>query len=797
VNRHALDVLEFRRVLERVAGRASSELGKVRVLELTPTTHLGPAQAELHRVEETARFLDRHRDWPVPEIPDARTGLEHLALEGTVLEAKELYAVGRLLCSGRELKDGLGKAGQELPRLQTLREGLHKDPEVEKAIQRIVEKDGTIQDSASRELGRIRDRLRRVHGKVVRALEKLLGTLSERIVVPDASVTIREGRYVIPVRREGRGEVGGAVLDESATGATLFVEPPIALEMMAELRELQREEAREILRILREQTETVRPRLLLLEGSQEALVAFDSLYARAQAALAWGGVAPTLLPAGSQEVEIVHGRHPLLLAGGAVDVVPFDLSLEPGERALVVSGPNTGGKSVFLKALGLIATLAQSGVIPPVGEGTRIPIFTRVFADIGDEQSIVESLSTFSAHLGNLKEIVEGADEASLVLIDEMGTGTDPQEGAALSRTILGVLVERGTLTIASSHLGALKRLDAPGSGVVNASLQFDPDRIEPTYQLLKGRPGRSYGLAIARRLGFPAELLDRAEGHMPKDEARMEELLATLERKEKEAAGLVESLSLERAKAEHLKEGLQEREEDLTLRERTARARAEEEARQLLLDARREVEEAIREVRVAREDARINEEALEAADRRARRRVEEAARRHQPKRGERAESVTRRDSIQPGDRVSLSGTGSKGSVVEIREGRAIVETAGVRFQVPISDLVFLGPPSPGRKKTPPPPSPTAAAWQGPDADPKTEVDVRGLRVSEVGIEVERALDQAVLGGLEELRIIHGKGTGALRETIAEMLTVDGRVDGFRMGGPGEGGAGVTVVRLR
>jgi len=796
VTRHALDVLEFHRVLEGVASRASSELGKARVLELNPNTHMGLAQAELQRVEETARFLDRHGDWPIPEIPDARTALDRLSKEGSVLEARDLYAVGRLFGSGRELKDGLGKAGQELPRLQTLREGLYKDPEREKAIQRIVEKDGTIRDSASRELGRTRDRLRRVHGKVVQALEKLLGTLPDRIVVPDASVTIREGRYVIPVRREGRGEVGGAVLDESATGATLFVEPPVALEMMAELRELQREEAREILRILREQTEAVRPLLPLLEMSQEALVVFDSLYARARTALAWVGVAPTLLPAGSQEVEIVHGRHPLLLGGGAVEVVPFDLSLGAGERALVVSGPNTGGKSVFLKAFGLIATLAQSGVIPPVGEGTRIPIFTRVFADIGDEQSIVESLSTFSAHLGNLKEIVGKADLGSLVLIDEMGTGTDPQEGAALSRTILEVLVERGTLTIATSHLGALKRLDTPGSGVVNASLQFDPDRIEPTFQLLKGRPGRSYGLAIARRLGFPSELLDRAEGHMPKDEARLEELLATLERKEKEVAGLVESLSLERAKAERLNEGLQEREKDLTLREGTARARAQEEARQLLLEARREVEEAIREVKVAREDARVDEEALDAADRRARRRVEDAARRHQPERDRRPEGA-REDGLQPGDRVSLSGTGSKGTVVEIRENRAVVEAAGVRFQVPFSELVYLGPPLPGLEKKPPQSSSVAAAWQGPDADPETEVDVRGLRVSEVGIEVDRALDQAVLGGLGELRIIHGKGTGALRETIAEMLTIDGRIDGFRMGGPGEGGAGVTVVKLR
>jgi DNA mismatch repair protein MutS2 len=541
---HALEALEFRKVLEGLDARALSDVGRNRVLELTPRHQAGWIQEELVRVQEMAQFLNRHEDWVPPEIPDALSSLERLSMEGSVLEAMELYALGQLLESGRELKEGLAKAGVELSSLLLVRQGLYGDREREKAIHKIVERDGTIRDSASRELGRIRDRLRRLHGKVVRTLEKLLGTLPDRVVVPDASVTIRDGRYVIPIRREGRGEVGGVVMDESSTGATLFVEPPIALEIMAELRGLEREETREILRILREQTDALRPVLPLLEGSQESLIVFDSLFARARAALAWGGSAPSIIAPGSQEVRINQGRHPLLLVRGVDEVVPFDLVLEPGERVLVVSGPNTGGKSVFLKALGLISTLAQSGVIPPVGEGTRIPIFRKVFADIGDEQSIAESLSTFSAHLGNLREIVTAADDESLVLIDEMGTGTDPQEGAALARTILEELAARGTLTVATSHLGALKRLDTPGSRVVNASLQFDPDRIEPTYQFLKGRPGRSYGLALARRLGFPSELLDRAEGHLPRDEARMEELLSTLERKEKEANRLVEPLA-------------------------------------------------------------------------------------------------------------------------------------------------------------------------------------------------------------------------------------------------------------
>lgn len=794
---HALSVLEFHRVLDGVAGRALSPLGRDMVLSLRPSPHLPLVQRELGRVDELARFLDRHADWTPPVIPDALAALERLALDGSVLEPKDLLSVGVLLSSGRNLQSGLAKAVGELPGFQQIRDGLYQDRESEKRIGRIVDKDGSVMDSASKELGRIRGRLRKLHGIVVRALEKVLGGLPERVRVADASVTIREGRYVIPVRREGRSEVGGAVLDESATGATLFMEPPVAQEKMAELRDLQREELREIQRILREETDGLRPLLPVLEVSQQSLVLFDSFFARARAAMVWEAPAPTLLAAGSQEVKIVNGRHPLLLGSVGGDVVPFHLTLDPGERALVVSGPNTGGKSVFLKAVGLIASLAQSGVIPPVGEGTRIPMFSQIFADIGDEQSISESLSTFSAHVENLKEIVTAADGESLVLVDEMGTGTDPQEGAALSRTILEHLVAAGALTIVTSHLGALKQLDSEGSGVVNASLQFDPDRIEPTYHLLKGRPGRSYGLAIARRLGFPPELLDRAEGHLPKNEARMEELLAALEKKEKEATRLVDALKLERQRAEDLKGGLEEREAVLKDQERTARSRAQEEARRLLLEARREVEEAIEDVRASAQAA-SDRAAVDEVSHKARRRVEEAARKHTaPPRSE-ARTKGTTTGVATGHRVSLSGTGSKGVVLEIRDDRALVESSGLKFQVPISDLVDLGPQteSAGGSTTSRGTS-LASSWQGPEAEPESEIDLRGLRVADVGIEVDRAIDQAVLGGLGEVRIIHGKGTGALRKTVAELLDNDARVASFRLGGPAEGGAGVTVVKLR
>ncbi|MGD8320336.1 MAG: Smr/MutS family protein, partial [Gemmatimonadota bacterium] len=460
--------------------------------------------------------------------------------------------------------------------------------------------------------------------------------------------------------------------------------------------------------------------------------------------------------------------------------------------ALVVSGPNTGGKSVFLKATGLISALAQSGVVPPVGPDTRLPVFRSFFADIGDEQSIAESLSTFSAHLGNLAEIVRGADDRSMVLIDEMGTGTDPAEGAALARAVLEELVERGAFAVVSSHLGQLKRLDTEGSGIVNASLQFDPERMEPTYRLVKGRPGRSYGLAIARRRGFPGEVLDRAESYREDDEARMEDLLERLERREHEADQRLAALEREQRAAERLRGELERRERSLRESERSAEERARQEERRLLMEARSEVEEAIAQVRAAAGE----QAALERAATQARRRVEQAARESE----EEARRVARSrggpvPKVETGDRVRVQATGAKGKVVEVREDRALVEVGAVRMELPLVDLERVeGGASPAKEAS----QPRGGGWSAPErGQARTEVDLRGLRVDEVDVTLPRALDQAVLEDLAELRIIHGKGTGALRQRVGELLAADARVRAHRMGGPTEGGAGVTVATLR
>lgn len=783
---HALEVLEFERVLERVARRASSEAGRRRILSLRPDTDPADVARELERVAATVRFVRERPNWGLGPVPEVTSDLSQLSAEGAVLDPIGLHRIGELLTTSRLLRAELAAREDRYPEIETIVDALMSGKDLEEAIARCVDDEGHVLSSASRELKRIRDRLRGAHSKIVRKLEAYLGTLAQRFVVPDGSVTIRDGRYVIPVRREGKGEVGGIVHDVSQTGATLYVEPPIAVELMNQLRELEREEAQEIRRVLGELTERLAPDQAALLGTRDAVADFDALHGRARTALEWQAVVPEIAAAGEAELRIRDGRHPLLVETSEEPVVPFDLDLSAEERCLVLSGPNTGGKSVLLKAMGLIAALAQSGVIPPVGAGTRLPVFKAFFADIGDEQSIDRNLSTFSAHLANLADIVAKADADSLVLIDEMGTGTDPAEGGALARAVLEELVDRGSITLVSSHLGDLKRLDTKGSGIVNASLQFDAERMEPTYRLVQGRPGRSYGLAIARRLHFPADVLDRAEAYLSDDAAELEEILERLERHEQQAGDLVHELDLERVRAERLLGDVEGRESTLREAERTATTRAREDARTMLLDARAEVEEAIQELR----DAVSRGDSIDEAARAARRRVELAASLRTEERGGAVEDRPSATDVRVGSDVRIHATGARGRVVELRADRALVEVGDLRLEVPLRQLRSIEVPDADSKRPQ-----LRGGWRGPPrTHARSEVDLRGLRVDEMALHLDRALDQAILEDLSQLRIIHGKGTGALRKRVGEILERDIRVRDFRMGGPTEGGAGVTVA---
>jgi DNA mismatch repair protein MutS2 len=813
MNAHALGILEYHRLLAFVAGRASSSPGAAAVRALSPRTDRQWIEAEHARVTAVRALVQSDAGWNAEAIPDLAEPLRRLRIEGLAWTAAELLQGASLLRASRRTLEALRDPRRPAVLVAFLRDivnALIDRRALEESIGRAIADDATVRDDASPSLRRVRRELRSAEGELVRLLEREMRKLEPHHQVSDLSVTMRNGRWVIPVRREGRGYVGGIVHDSSGTGATIFVEPPAAVEFGNRVRELELEEQREVERVLRELTDTLRPSQEEMLQAFDALVALDSLYARARYAIeaACGEVA---FDAPSNGLRIVDGRHPLLLAKG-VPVVPFDLALDGSERTLLVSGPNTGGKTVLLKAIGLMSAMAQAGVPVPVGVTSCLPVFDDIFADVGDEQSIEASLSTFSAHVRNLGEILRSATPSSLVLVDELGSGTDPSEGAALGGAILETLTQRGTLTIATTHLGQLKLLATEVAGVVNASLQFDAIELAPTYRLLKGVPGRSYGISIARRLQLPDDVLTRAEERLPRGEQDLAVLLADIEAREAVLAERERVMETEQRKLRSRLATVTDRETKVREKERENERAARQEARKYLLEARASVEAAIAEVRaqaahrevlddVARGARRSIEEAA-ATQNVAIEKVDERATRDRERQRQRSASDAVAPAVQApkprkseaplaeGDTVLL-GTldGKRGRIVSVRGKEARVAVGSMTLSVPVSSLT--------RTDAPPPPA-VRVSLQGdiPEAEPVREIDVRGLRVDEVDDRVVQAIDAAIRADLRELRIIHGKGTGALRSRVGEMLRKDTRVQGIRLGAWNEGGAGVTVAEL-
>jgi DNA mismatch repair protein MutS2 len=806
---HALGVLEFDRVLSLVAERATSDLGAAAVRRLAPRSVTAAAVEALAAVEEMKTFLLRNDGWAPGPIPDLTAALDRLVLAESVLDADSLMAARVLLTTSRTTRRELRNGAADLPRLTALASQLLRVRETEDRLARSFDDSGAVSDAASAELRAIRRDLRGRRAALVERLEKLARRLPERVRVPDASVTLRNGRYCVPIRREGRSSIGGIVHDESSSHQTLFVEPPGAIEAMNRIRELELAETREIERVLRVLTEDLRPRAEPLRSTLDALTEIDSLFARGRYALVHGGASPELVETPRHGGYcIVAGRHPLLAASEA-GAVPFDLSLAEEERLLLVSGPNAGGKTVLLKAIGLLSAMAQSGIAPPVGRGTRLPVFRGFHAVIGDEQSIEASLSTFSARMVNLKTILQEVDAHSLVLIDEVGGATDPAEGSALASAILARLVDRAALTVATTHLGDLKALAGETPSIVNGSLQFDAEALRPTFILARDRPGRSYALEIAERLGLPADVLAEARTRMTESTKSLDSLLADLEKREAELDGLVASARRRAADLERRTSELSTREESLLERDRELERVARKAEEKYLHEARRRVEEAIADMKerydlaIARagSTAQVEEpdegpvrDAASAARSEVERALREARLRTS---SESRPTAAQIEDIRAGDRVRVRGSDRSGIVEEVRGDRIVVRAEGLRLKLPVSE-VELAPEAESSSSSGRVPE-SQAGFQAefhPEIQARPEVDLRGLRVEEVAAALTPALDAAIFADLPRLRIIHGKGTGALRKYVSELLQADGRVPGFRPGEFEEGGSGVTVVEF-
>ncbi|MGD9763342.1 MAG: endonuclease MutS2 [Candidatus Binatia bacterium] len=772
--------LEFPRVCARIADFAVSSAGQARCRALTPTADRAEADAALERAWQLFRLLEQYGDPPLPPFADVRAHLRSAAHEGFALEGKALVEVRSTLSAIRTTGAFFRRHVESAPALHELPPRLVGFAQLENALARALDEDGNVLDAASDALARVRASIRRLRDSLTRKLEELIARRSMADIVADTYVTLRNNRFVIPVRTAAAGQMPGVVQDRSASGETLFLEPLFAVELNNELLLAVREEEQIVRRILTDLTAMVGAEHAAITAAVDALIEVDCLVAAARFARAYDCTRPRF---SELTIELRAARHPALLFTGR-PVTPIDVLLPADRRVLVVTGPNTGGKTVALKTLGLSALMAQSGLLIPAAEGARLPCFSAVYADVGDEQNIERNLSTFSAHVANLCEIAAAGVRGALVLLDEPGVGTDPEEGAALAIGLLRWFEAAGAHLAVTTHYTPLKLLALDDPGCAVAAVDVDPDAFKPRYRLVYDSIGRSLALPIARQLGLPDAVLATAAAVQP-EHARV--LNAALERLERSRAALEGRLAEAEARAAELTASAAAAarlESELRERRRSAWQDALREARafvrQLKAEGRAQLE-GLREAAAAR--AALERFAREQEAAIAARAADDAAPAPLPDREPPAARA------QIGDLVEVAERGIQGELLAVEGARAWIQRGALRFEVPTAQLrrVAAGAPVPATVVV----APATAEVPG-----RGELSVIGLRAREALERLERFLDHAVRDGQDSVRIVHGVGSGALRRAIQDYLATSPYCAAFRGGEPGEGGAGVTVATL-
>jgi len=806
--------LEYPKVLEKVAREAAFSASKALVMELRPTPNLEEARRRLALTTEASRLIDMRNDAGVQGARDIRPYLERAAREG-VLHPSELLEVQATAKSAIHVAHMLQRLDEtDFPLLHLLGGDIPQRPRIVQRIEETISEEGEVLDTASPTLRKLRFDIRGTNQRLQDRLRTLVHEFGPALQEP--IVTIRNERYVIPVRAESRGSVRGIVHDQSASGATVFIEPMVVVELNNKLRELQIEERQEVERILRALSLEIGKEADALRLDVELLAEFDLHLAKARYGRLMRCSEPLLNAEG--RIDLHHARHPLLTG----KVVPINFHLGREFFMVVITGPNTGGKTVALKTVGLLTLMAQAGLHIPADEHSEIAVFEEVLADIGDEQSIEQSLSTFSSHLSRIIEILRLIEQGSqpalpdihgrlaqtltggpekrrlraLVLLDELGAGTDPSEGSALARAILSSLLERHVTTVATTHYSELKAFAHEQQGVVNASVEFDVETLSPTYKLSIGLPGRSNALAIANRLGLDPAIIERAREFLGSAGVRMENLLEGLQSERKAAEDERFHLSLERAEVEYLRKELEQ-----------ARYQMEEERTRLINDARAQAQRELDEVR--RQLARVKAETLRPTMSRERlnqhrlrvNRLEEKltplpeprkpAKKAEPQ-DEKAEGP-----LRIGDIVRVLSFGQNAELIGLSADRseAEVKMGALRFRVSVDNIERLSKrEAQAEERSQQPPIVLPRSEDRPEVS--MQLDMRGWRVEDALSELESYLNDAALAGLASVRIVHGKGTGALRQAVREQLARHPLVKSYASAPPQEGGDGVTIVKL-
>ena len=787
MNPKILKTLDFQKIIQELASYASSSLGKELALELKPSHSLEDVQQWQDETADGVQIERLRGRMPIPRLENVRPHLKRLDI-GAALNALEIAQIGRILTTTTEIRrffDDLEETGIEFYRLYDITKQFVTTPQLNQRIRSTVNDDGQVLDDASTALRGIRTGIKKGESAVREKLESVIRGKSAKYL-SDAIITVRNDRYVVPVKQEYRGHFGGVVHDQSSTGQTLFIEPKAVVELNNRLRQLQIEERHEVERILAEISNDIAPYSKEVHHNMLLLAQLDFIGAKAGYAKSIQAVRPKIHS--ENEVKLYTARHPLL---AQESVVANDIFIGGEYQAVVITGPNTGGKTVILKTLGLLQLMGQSGLQIPAAEESQIGIFHEVFADIGDEQSIEQSLSTFSSHMTNIVSILRKMDDKSLIILDELGAGTDPQEGAALAIAILDQIGAVGSSVMVTSHYPELKVYGYNHAKTINASMEFDVDTLSPTYRLLFGVPGRSNAFEISKRLGLSPDIIQNARHLIDGETQNLNEMIADLENTRKMTEMEYQEVREHFNEADALLQDLKTAVQDFWQERDDLVKKAQLKANQTIEEAQEEAEKVIAELRNKQlesgSDGSIKEhEFIDAKTRLANLKHEEALAKNKILKKEKA-----KQSLKPGDDVKVQSFGQKGTIVEKAGNKQwVVQMGMLKMKLDESDLILAAPEKePARKMT------TLKSASQSHVSP--QLDLRGERYENALARMDQYLDSALLANYPQVTIVHGKGTGALRKGVTEALKRHPSVKGFSYAPANQGGNGATIVEFK
>ncbi|HSW54480.1 MAG TPA: endonuclease MutS2 [Ignavibacteriaceae bacterium] len=780
IDTSVFEKLEFQKVLSNVANYAATENGKKYVLELTPLFDPRRVTAEGEAVSEAKEILIRNIPPQIDYIPDLFESISQSRIEGAVLNSKKILEILRLAKVSRSLHQFIKNNSNTAPILSGYQSSMVSDKVFEHHIEKVIDESGEINEKASQKLFDIRKQVREKQSSLIKSINSIMKSLDADGIVREDYLTLRDGRMVIPVKAEHKRHLRGFIHSESATGQTVYIEPEQTLELNNEIITLGFAEKREIERLLKELTGLIGKESEKLKETLKTIAYIDSLFARAKYSIEIIGAFPSIDNKNSFYVN--DARHPVLLKKlGREAAVPLSFKLDD-QKIIVITGPNAGGKTVVLKTIGLLSLLLQSGIHIPVHPDSNFHLFKNILIDIGDEQSLEDDLSTFSSHLNNLKNILLNADENSLVLLDEIGTGTDPTEGSALAAAVLLKLRDKKTLVLASTHHGSLKIIANDEEGFINAAMEFDHEQLKPTYKFKLGVPGSSYAFEIARRIGVDDTLIQTASNFMDSDKYKLEIFLSELEEKSNKLEEKLKQLEIENTRLSGLSGLYKNNIERLEKEKKEILKKAKSDAEDFLKDINRKVETVIKQIRESGAQKEVIKEAKKII-------VElkaETAELYSPEVGK---EINISD-FSVGSFVLIKNTTTSGRIIQIDKERSkgLIESGSIKMQVDLSDLI------PGHPDT----GHTPVIHHHNISQPVTQyrLDIRGRKPDEADFEILKFIDDSYMTGQQRVEILHGKGTGVLKKTVKEILDKHEKVKNYYFAPIEFGGEGITIVEL-